>query len=52
MHSLYTGTLLEHLSTLYALSTVKLMMETVSSQWVPLACLVVFAILIAVTHVN
>ena len=52
MHSLYTGPLLELLSTLYVLSAVKLMMETVSYQWVPLACLVVFAILIATTHVN
>ena len=46
MHSLYTGPLLELLSTLYVLSAVKLMMETVSYQWVPLDCLVVFAILI------
>ena len=36
----------------YVLSAVKLMMETVSYQWVPLACLVVFTILIATTHVN
>ena len=43
MHSLYTGPLLELLSTLYVLSAVKLMMETVSYQWVPLACLVTFS---------
>ena len=36
----------------YVHSAVKLMMETVSYQWVHLACLVVFAILIATTHVN
>ena len=54
MHSLYTEPLLELLGTLYVLSAVKLMMETVSYQWVPLACLVVFASLIhvATTHVN
>ena len=52
MHLLYTGPLLELLSTLYVLSAVKLLMETVSYWWVPLACLVAFAILIAMTHVN
>ena len=52
MHSLYTGPLLELLGTVYVLSAVKLMMETVLYQWVPLACLVVFAIIIATTHVN
>ena len=52
MHSLYAGPLLELLSTLYVLSAVKLIMETVLYQWVPLACLVAFEILIAMTHVN
>ena len=52
MHSHYTGPLLKLLSTLYVLSAVKLMMEAVSYQWVPLACLVAFATLIAMTHVN
>ena len=36
----------------YVQSAVKLMMKTVSYQWVYLASLVVFAILIATTHVN
>ena len=53
MHSLYTGSLLELLSTLHVHSAVKWMMETVSYQWVPLAsCLVACAILIAKTHIN
>ena len=52
MYSLYTGPLLELLSTQYVLSAVKLMMATVSYQWMPLTCLVVFAILIATMHVN
>ena len=33
-------------------SAVKLMMKTISYHWVHLACLVVFALLIATTHVN
>ena len=36
----------------YVQSAVKLMMKTVSYQWVHLACLVVFVLLIATTHVN
>ena len=36
----------------YIQSAVKLMMKAVSYQWVHLACLVIFAILIATTHVN
>ena len=36
----------------YVQSAVKLMTETVSYEWVHLACLVVFTILIAKTYVN
>ena len=36
----------------YVLSAVKLIIETVLYQWVHLACLVVYSILIATTHVN
>ena len=46
MHSLYRIVVG---ASQYVQSAVKLMMKTVSYQWVHLACLVVFAILIATT---
>ena len=49
MHSLYRIVVG---ASQYVQSAVKLMMKTVSYQWVHLACLVVFALLIATTHVN
>ena len=49
MHSLYRIVVG---ASQYVQSAVKLMMKTVSYQWVHQACLVVFAILIATTQVN
>ena len=49
MHSLYRIVVG---ASQYIQSAGKLMMKTVSYQWVHLACLVVFAIIIATTHVN
>ena len=49
MHSLYRIVVG---ASQYVQSAVKLMMKTVSYQWVYLACPVIFALLIATAHVN